>query len=263
MFEKTKIQNDFAKLNKLIYGFPKSGKTTLAAQQIDKEGKPPLFIATEDGQHALEVYAQRVTSWEGFKKFVDLLNKEVKTLREQHSCLVVDLVSDLDNWSGEYVAQKFGKAHVADMDYGKGFALQKQEFQAVMRDLFKVLPVTFICHSAEKDLMWNGEKIKVQAPSLSKGCLEYINGKVDVIMWIAPANSKRMNPEVCMKNTTTSIAGTRYRQLARNFLLHPNDPGKTYGEIQMVFANEKDAVIEQENHSRKEEVAAEHGALNS
>lgn len=255
MFEKTKIQTDFSKLMKLIYGVPKSGKTSLAACQTDKTGKPPLFIATEDGHNALEVYCQRVTSWEGFKKLVDLLVKETKTVREQHSCLIVDLVSDLDNWCGEFVAKKFGKAHIADLDYGKGFSLQKQEFQTVIRQLFEVLPITFVCHGAEKEMMWNGEKIKTQAPSLSKGCLEYINGKVDVIMWMSPANTRKMSPEVSMKNTTTSIAGTRYRQLARNFVLDVNDPSKTYGEIQKVFANEKDAVLEQEDSVKKENTA--------
>jgi adenosyl cobinamide kinase/adenosyl cobinamide phosphate guanylyltransferase len=251
IFEKTKILKDFAKLNKLVYGFPKSGKTTFAAAQYDKEGKEPLFIATEEGHHALEVYAVRVTSWDGFKKLITVLKTNVDEIRATHSCLIVDLVSDLDMWCSEYVAKKNSVQHLADLSFGKGFALHKQEFQSAIRELLEILPVTFIAHSQEKDLQWNNETIKVQAPSLTKGCLEFINGKVDCIMWVLPANTKRAMPEITMKNTTMSIAGSRYRQLARSFTLDPNDPSKTFGEIQKVFANEKDAVIEEKEQVKK------------
>lgn len=257
LFKKTKLKRDFSKLNKLLYGFPKTGKTTLAATQIDDEGKEPLFIATEDGHHALEVYAQKVTSWAGFLKLVEILKKNATVLQEQHSCFIVDLVSDLDAMCAEYVAEKNNVKHIADMDFGKGFALQRQEFQAGIKELFAILPVTFIAHGSEKELNWNGEKIKVQAPSLSKGCLEFVNGKVDCIMWLIPATSKKLHPEVTMKNTTMSIAGSRYKQLARNFPLYVNDPARTYKEIQKVFADETEAPVEPKDDSQNTKAAAQ------
>lgn len=261
LFQKTSVQKDFSKLNKLVYGFPKTGKTTFASEQVDRDKKEPLFIATEDGHHALEVYAVKVTSWPGFLKLMELLEKNQETIRGNHSCFVVDLVSDLDTMCSEFVAEKNNVRHLADMEFGKGFALQKQEFQAAVRRLLDILPTTFIAHSQEKDLMWNGEKIKVQAPSMSKGCLEFVNGKVDVIMWLVPSSTKKLEPEITMKNTTTSIAGTRYKQLARTFRFNPNDPGETYREIQKVFAGESSSPVEPKDslsdQKKKEPQAAE------
>lgn len=251
LFEKTKLQKDFTKLNKLIYGSPKSGKSSLAACQVDKDGREPLFISTEEGLHAMEVYNVRVTSWEGFKKLLGVLAENAEQIKKDHSCLVLDLVSDLDQWCGEWVAKKNSVVHLADMGFGKGFALARQEFQNSIRSMFEILPVTFICHSAEKELQWNNETVKVQAPSLSKGCLEFVNGKVDVIMWMVPANSKNAMPFVTMKNTTTSIAGSRYRQIAKSFQINPNDPAATFKEIQKTFANEKDAVLEDKDTPKK------------
>lgn len=246
IFKKTKLLRDFSQTNKLIHGWPKTGKTTFAAQQKTLDGREPLFIATEDGHHALEVYSQRVTSWDGFKKLVEIIVKNQEILRKQHSCLVIDLISDLDQWCQEYVAKKKGVEHLADLDFGKGFSLAKQEFQSAIHQLLSVLPVTFICHSAEKELQWNNEKVKVQAPALSKSALEFVNGKVDIIMWVIPANNKKLTPELTMRNTTTAIAGSRYKQLVKNFPFYPDDPARTYADVQKAFAGTAVPGLEQE-----------------
>jgi hypothetical protein len=98
-----------------------------------------------------------------------------------------------------------------------------------------VLPVTFVTHTKEKEITWQGEKLKTQAPALSMGSLEYIAGKVDLIAWFLPVNAQRSTPEITMKSSTTCIAGCRYPQLVRDFKFYPDDPGKTYTEIQSTF----------------------------
>lgn len=240
---------DFSRLNKLIYGWPKTGKTTFASYQVDTRGKEPLFIATEDGHHAIEVYVQRVTNWEGFLKLIDLLRSHKEQVKHDHSCFVIDLVTDLDAFCQEYVAKKAKIQHIADLEFGKGFALVAQEFQSAMRELMSLLPVTFIAHSQERDLVWNNEKIKVQAPSMSKKCLEYVNGKVDAIIWMTPANTKKAKPELTMRNSLTSIAGSRYKQLAKTWVFDTDDPSKTYKDIQKVFAGNKGNLVQEENNN--------------
>ncbi len=239
-FQKTKINRDFTKLNKLLYGFPKTGKTTFASVQRDSEGREPLFIATEDGHGALEVYRDRVTSWEQFLASKDKLVKNSDAIKKAHSCLVLDLISDLDQMCSDYLCARAKVRHISDLgDFGKGFAIQAAEFQGAIRPLFDILPITFIAHSADKEIQWNGEKVKSQSPSLSKRCMEYVNGKVDAIMWIAPANSKKEYPEITMRNTTTSIAGCRFRQLNRAFRYYPEAPDRTFQDMQKIFAGEE------------------------
>jgi hypothetical protein len=234
---------DFSKLSKLIYSFPKTGKSTLASFMFDKDGRPPLFLASEDGHKALKVHAVKTTSWEGFLRLVHMLEEKAAQLKQEHSCFIIDLISDIDDMCTQYICRQNHVKTLADMDHGKGWALHKQEFRTAITRLFALLPITFICHGSEKEIVWNNDKIKVQCPSLTKGCLEFVNGKVDLIMWISPANSKKELPEIVMKNSTTCIAGSRFPQLVRNFTYYPDKPLSTYKEIERVYAEGQDRQI--------------------
>lgn len=236
LFPVQSVTTDFAALNKLIYGFPKTGKTTLAAHMADSSGKPPLFIATEEGHGALSVHRVRITSWDGAVRLVKLLKSKADQVRQEHSCFVIDLISDLELMAQRHICAQKSVEYVGDLDYGKGWMLLKEAFSALVTELMAILPVVFITHSAEKEIMWNNEKIKVQTPTLSKGCLEFINGKVDCIMWIAPGNSKTA-PAVVIENSTTCIAGSRYPQIVKTYPLDIANAGNTFNVIAKDFAN--------------------------
>jgi hypothetical protein len=236
LIKKTTINRDFARLNKLIYGWPKSGKSTFCSTQISKDGRQPLFIPTEDGLGGLSVFSTPiVTRWEGFKAIVDQLTKDRTDLVKNHSCIVLDLVTDLDLMCVDYISKKYGVSHPSDLEFGKGWFLLKQEFQPTIRFLMSLLPVTFVTHTKEKEITWQGEKMRTQSPALSMGSLEYIGGKVDLIAWFLPVNAQRAHPEITMKSSTTCIAGCRYPQLVRDFIFYPAEPKKTYDEIQLTF----------------------------
>lgn len=237
LFPKTQKENEFSKLNKMLYGFPKTGKTTWASHIIDKEGRPPLFVATEDGHKALDVHSVRITKWEGFIKLVAYLKQNAAQIQKEHSCIVIDIVSDLDDMCTNYICETTAVRALADLDYGKGFALQKSEFKKYVSQLFNLMPLVFLAHSAEKEIMWNNEKIKVQCPQLSKACLEFINGKVDLIMWIAPANSTQTFPEIIMENSSTCIAGSRFPQLVGKYPFDPANIESCYDHMCNTFEN--------------------------
>lgn len=237
LFAKTTRKTEIASASKLIYGFPKTGKTTLASVQRTSDGREPLFIATEDGHSALEIYCQRVTTWEGFARLCDHIVKNAETIKGQHSCIVLDLVTDLDQWCGQFIAKKYNVAHISDMDFGKGFSLTKEEFQLQINKLMGVLPLTYIAHASEKEINWNGEKIKVQSPSLSKGALDFTNGKVDLIGYISPASSKKEKAELLFKPEKGTIAGSRFPQLARSFEIDYANPTSTMAAIQAAFTS--------------------------
>lgn len=235
LFGKTIKTKEIAGASKLLYGFPKTGKTTLASVQRSADGREPLFIATEDGQAALEVYCQRVTTWAGFTKLCDHIVSNGAAVQQQYSCIVLDLITDLDQWCAQFVAKRAGVAHIADLDFGKGFALAKEELSIQLTKLGGVLPITYIAHAAEKELNWNGEKIKVQSPSLSKGALDWVNGKVDMIGYISPANHKKESAELLFKPEKGTIAGSRFPQLARSFPIDYANPAATMAAIQAAF----------------------------
>ena len=237
MFKKTTLLNDFARLSKLVYGFPKTGKTTFASHWVDKEGRQPVFIATEDGHGALEVFLQRIKSWEHFKKVVEYVEGNAESIKKEHSCFVIDLVSDLDSWCTDYICTENGVPSLTDLGFGKGFAMQSNEFQRELRKLMNILPVNYIAHTKEKEVNWNGEKIKTQCPSMSSRCLEYINGKVDCIMYIDTI-THRNKTVITMNGKDTCIAGSRHKVLCREFDMNYDDMSATYNEIKTTF--EKD-----------------------
>jgi len=238
LFPKSEINKDFSQTSKLIYGFPKTGKSTLCSHFKSIDGRPPLFIATEDGHGALEVFFQRITDWNDFEKLLVTIKNHKTTIQNEHSCFVVDILSDLDLWLTRKICYDNRAQHLFDdkiFPYGKGSSIHKNLFQAAMSVLFGILPVNFIAHSKEKEVMWEGEKIKVQAPSLSTGVMEYINGKVDMIGWISPSRAGKDMPRIIFKGSDTCLAGSRYKSLVREFNYNPANPGEVYLEMQTTF----------------------------
>jgi hypothetical protein len=236
LFKRTVPKNHLSELSQLIHGFPKTGKSTYAAQHA-VDGKEPLFIATEDGHHTLNVLCERITNWTEFKELVMKIEKNKDVIKKQISCLVLDLVSDLDQFCADYVCKQLHIKNLADLDFGKGFSTHKKEFQAEIAKLFSILPITFIAHSKEKEITFEGEKIKLQAPNLSNGCLEYINGKVDLLGFIVPSAKTKANPLITFRPSKLAIAGTRFAHMAKEFELNPLSMNDSYKAINQAFTN--------------------------
>lgn len=241
LFKRSVPKSDFAELSKLIHGFIKTGKTTLASQMIvgDKE---PLFITTEDGHHALNVLVEPVKDWAELKAAVIKLEKNKDAVKKQCSCIVLDLVSDLDQWCADYICKQLHIKNLADLEWGKGFTAHKKEFQAEIAKLFNILPLTFIAHSKEKEITFEGEKLKTQAPNLSSGCLEYINGKVDLVGFIVPSAKTKANPLITFRPTKLAIAGSRIPHVAKDFELNPMNMSESYKAINQAFINKQQEI---------------------
>lgn len=238
LFKRSVPKAHFSELSKLIHGFVKSGKTTLAAQM--KVGdKEPLFIATEDGHHTLDVVLQNVRTWEEFKAVVAHIEKNKAQVVATYSCIVIDLVSDLDQWCANYACKILNVKDLADLDFGKGFNAHKKEFRSEIGKLFAILPLTFIAHSKEKEMTIDTVKLKLQAPNLTNGCLEYINGKVDMIGFIIPSAKTKANPFVTFRPSNVAIAGTRFPHMAKEFELNPLNMSDSYNKINEAFINKQ------------------------
>lgn len=240
LFNKTQINRDFSQVSRMIYGFPKTGKTTFCSHFISKDGRQPLFIATEDGHSAMEVFAKRIYNWNDFDKLLETIYYNQETIKEEHSCFVIDILSDLDLWLTRHICKENKVDFLHDknkLGYGKGSAIHKTRFQTAMQVLFKTLPVNFICHSKEREINWQGEKINVQSPSISTATLEFVNGKVDMIGWLSPARIGKQKPKLIFKGSDTCLAGSRFPDLTREFDFDPADPGKAYLEMLDIFEN--------------------------
>ena len=237
LFPKTIKKKSFTQTNTLLYGFPKSGKTTAASGfTFDKKG--PLFIMTEDGESTLEISKARVKDWVSFTKLVDLLETKSKEIKEQYSCFVVDLISDLDIWCAEWVARQNQVSHISDLGFGKGFAQQADEFRKQITRLMAVLPCLFIAHTSEKEVNMQGSVVKVQAPNLSKRILEFVNGKVDTIMFIKPQAGDKPGA-IVIQPSTLALTGSRYPKLIGEHSFNGNEAAEIFKKLDSLFNREE------------------------
>ena len=123
---KSKPKHTLSDLTALVYGPSKIGKSTWCSKADDA-----LFLATEPGLNALEVFQIPITCWD------DLLQAcaEIAEGKHEFKTIVLDTVDNAYKMCSDYVCKKFKIEHESDLGYGKGYALINNEFQRVINKL--------------------------------------------------------------------------------------------------------------------------------
>lgn len=233
LFQQSVKKQFFGQLNKILFSYPKTGKTTFASMQT-VDGKPPLFIPTEDGHHELGCYCtSMVSTWEEFIAVVKHIIANKEQVQKEHSCIVLDLTSDLADMVGNYVCAKQNIEDLGDLEWGKGYNLQLKEFKRVVSHLFTVLPLTFISHSKVKDIEEKGVvKKDIITPDLPKKIYGYLNGKCDVIGFIMPKTSDKSKPLINFAPSERVQCGSRIKIIAKAYPLDIDNMETTYKAIE-------------------------------
>jgi len=173
--EKRKPKRALADYSHLIFGPPKIGKTTFCSQM-----DVPLFLATEPGTNALEVYEYPVPDWKAFCQAA----AEIAAGDHPFKTIVIDTVDNLWRFCSVYVRERNGIQHESDLDWGKGWDLVKGEFHRVISKL-ALLPygLVLVSHSEEKEFKTRAGTISKYVCSLPKGGREVCLNLVDMILF--------------------------------------------------------------------------------
>ena len=160
-----------------LYGEPKTGKTTWAAQQKDA-----LFLATEPGLEALQVYQIPINTWRKLEEALKLLTKEP----DKYPAVVVDTIDLAWELCSKHYIQKKGIEHLSDMDFGKGYGAVKDMFGHWLAALCRLpMQVILIGHSKFRD------KSKYMpakhVPACANGAEAVITGLVDSVVFVEAA----------------------------------------------------------------------------
>lgn len=208
----TVISRDLKGKYVLLYGKPKSGKTT-AASQFPKT----LLVAFEKGYNAIGgVIAQDVNKWSDFKMVLRQLERA--EVRERFDTIVIDTISIAWDQCETYICQQNGVQKIAEIPWGGGYAACKKEFETSLRKITMLgYGIVLICHNGsriEKDA--EGNEYEVIYPDMPKRASEICNGLVDVIGYIgseydAEGHQKRY---LYTRETPTLFAGSRFKYLA-------------------------------------------------
>ena len=138
------VSRDLSGYITYIYGAPKVGKTSLAAQTKDC-----LLIAAEKGYNAIAgIIAQDVTSWSEMRQVYKELKKD--EVKARFKVLIVDTIDLLAKYCTKYICSQQSISELSDLPYGKAYSLMRSEFEDIFNNLAQMgYAVIFISHAQD------------------------------------------------------------------------------------------------------------------
>lgn len=212
-----KRETDLSKYKFLVYGVPKSGKSTLASKF-----PKAIFIPTEPGLNFLECHQitdddgnpTTIRNWTEFCNAVKLI---VQT-KHEFKTVVIDTVDNALEFCALHFLKSQGLEHESDGDYGKGWGMITREFTKAINYMANSgFGVVFISHEKTEERETKGIKRQYTDCSLSKGGRKYICGLVDFIFYIYQDNDH--NRLMKTKATLNLNAGDRTGHLPAEMTL--------------------------------------------
>ena len=212
--EPSKISRDLKGKFLLIYGQPKTGKSTFGSQL-----PRALFMNFEQGTNALAgIRSAPILRWTDAKKVLTQLRKP--QAKEMYDSIVVDTASIAWQLCEKYICQRENVDSIRDVPWGQGWNMLKTEFSEFWREITLLgFGVLFIAHSKDKPTEMrneDGEAITAVCPDLPNQCYTIINSIVDIIGYL----QVQMNPDgtseryLYTRSTPYVFAGSRYQYLA-------------------------------------------------
>ena len=212
--EPSRISRDLKGKFLLIYGEPKTGKSTFGSQL-----PRALFLNFEQGTNALAgIRGVPILRWSDFKKVLTQLRKP--QAREMYDSIVVDTASIAWQLCEKYICQRESVDSIRDVPWGQGWNMLKSEFSECWREITLLgFGILFIAHSKEKPTEMRDEEgnaITAMCPDLPNNAYTIINSIVDIIGYL----QVQMNPDgtseryLYTRSTPTIFAGSRYQYLA-------------------------------------------------
>ena len=216
-----KVSKDLSGYITFIYGPPKVGKTTLAAQMPGA-----LLLAFEKGYSALPgVMAQDVTTWGEMKQVYRELKKP--EVQETFKTIVVDTVDIAADLCQKYICNQLGIDNMGDGGWGtNSWSKYKKEFEDVFRGLTMMgYAVVFISHSktgVDKDQ--NGKEYGYTKPTTQSSALQIIENMTDLYAYArsyVDANGEEKRVLTLRSPAGSGIScGCRFRYIAPEVALN-------------------------------------------
>ena len=212
--EPSKISRDLKGKFLLIYGQPKTGKSTFGSQLPRS-----LFLNFEQGTNALAgIRSVPILRWTDFRKVLSQLRKP--QAREMYDSIVVDTASIAWQLCEKYICQREGVDSIRDIPWGQGWGMLRNEFSECWREITLLgFGILFIAHSKDKPTEMRdeeGNEITAVAPDLPNQCYTIINSIVDIIGYLQVQMNNDGSSEryLYTRSTPTVFAGSRYQYLA-------------------------------------------------
>ena len=127
--EPTVISRDLKGKYLLLYGKPKTGKTTMASR-FPKN----LLIAFEKGYNAIDgIKAVDINKWSEFRQVLRQLEKP--EAQAMYDTITIDTTTIAYEMCEQFVCSQNGVQSIRDIPWGQGWTLAKKEFETCLRKI--------------------------------------------------------------------------------------------------------------------------------
>ena len=207
--EPHKVSRDLRGYSVFFYGEPKSGKTTIASKFPNA-----LLLAFEKGYNALAgVMAQPINSWAEFIKVTKQLKDE--KVKEKFSTIIIDTADIAYSYCEKYICANNGVDTIADIGYGKGYALVGNEFDEKLRAIVQLgYGIVIISHATDKVFKDEaGQEYNKIVPTLDKRSNNIVARMADIIGYSRSVTDADGNDKTIlfMRGTPRFEAGSRFK----------------------------------------------------
>ena len=156
-----------------LYGEPKTGKTTWAAQA------DALILATEPGTKALDTYEIVCPDWQTLQ---DALAELEKNCPDRYKAIAVDTIDLAYSYCSQDYCDRHKISHPSKHEYGRGWGLIKDDFAAWLGRLLALpKPIILIGHAKYRDATSSTPAKYI--PVLSGGPRDAINKLIDITLF--------------------------------------------------------------------------------
>lgn len=203
------VSRDLCGYTVLLYGQPKTGKTTTAAQFPDA-----LLLAFETGYLAIPgIKAAPVNSWSEFKKVLKQLKEPAA--HEMYKNIIVDTVDIAYDLCEKFICSQNGVSKIGDVPYGGGYSQAKKEFDEALRLIPQLgYGLVMISHSQDKTFKdESGEEFNKIVPTLSNSPRLVVDRMSDIIGYAHPVQDEdgTVHTTLYMRGTPRFDAGSRFK----------------------------------------------------
>lgn len=203
------VSRDLSGYSVLLYGTPKSGKTTIASKF-----PKALVFAFEKGYSAIPgIMAMPINKWSEFRSFLsDLDEPETK---EMYKTIVIDTADIAYDYCTEYILNREGAETMKDIPYGGGYQMVMKEFDKCIRRILQMdYGLVLISHAQDVTLKdEKGVEYQQMMPTLDKRGRLVCERTCDIIGLTRPVMQEdgKTVTKMFMRETPRFVAGSRFR----------------------------------------------------